>query len=270
MTITPLAGTNQITTALTALGTTAFGDSETDLYKQLLVALSEGGPWTPADIADLAIFFWFKPGVDCCYQNIGGAASGAGNRVGYAAPLFGASISARVDNIAFRPTLQSDGLQLDAGGSRFLSFSSQFAATDITAYWSMIVDSASTVACFASDTLEDTLIGGNGDVSIYDNFGIPFASPRTTGAVILGRFNMDEENGNYSMISTGQSENAGTETNFGFNFNQIGGTGAIGSGNDSTANRFRLVIAIKRSIVLGSAEDLLIRNWITTYDGASL
>ena len=43
MTITPLAGTNQIATALTTLGTTAFGDSETELYTQLLVALSEGG-----------------------------------------------------------------------------------------------------------------------------------------------------------------------------------------------------------------------------------
>ncbi len=45
---------------------------------------------------------------------------------------------------------------------------------------------------------------------------------------------------------------------------------AIGAGNDSESNRFRLVIAVKRCIALDSAEDLLIRNWIAANDGASL
>jgi len=225
--------------------------------------------WTPADIADLALFFHFKPGANCAYASNGGAAAGAGDPVGYAAPLFGTSISA--SEATNKPTLQADGLQLDAAGVELLNFSSQFSATDITVYWSMIVDAGSSVACFASDTVQPSLLGGASDVSIYDNTGNPQNSALfTTNAVVMGRLSMDA-GGNYSMISTGGVATTGTvPNNNGFDFNQIGGTGAIGGGNDSTANRFRLVIAINRAITLDSAEDLLIRNWISTNDGAEL
>lgn len=223
--------------------------------------------WTPADIADLALFFWFKPGVNCAYASNGGAAAGAGDPVGYAAPLFGTSISA--SEATNKPTLQADGLQLDAAGVELLNFSSQFSATDITVYWSMIVDAGSSVACLASDTVQASLLGGAGDVSIFDDIGTRFNGALNTGVVVLGRFNMDAA-GNYSVSSTGGGDSSGTVTNNGFDFNQIGGTGAIGSGNDSESNRFRLLIAVKRSIALGSAEDLLIRNWIATNDGAEL
>lgn len=272
MTITPLAGTSQIATALTALGTTAFGGSETELYTQLVVALSAGGPapeWTPSDITDLAIFFWFKPGVGSCFSDVTGTTpSAAGDAVKNVAALYGAQVTEATEATNF-PTLQSDGLQLDAAGVELLSFSSQFSATDITIYWSMIVDAGSGVACFASDTAQASLLGGAPDPAIYDNIANGINTAVYSPGVAMGRFNMDAA-GNYSIIATGAPENAGDATNNSFDFNQIGGTGAIGSGNDSTANRFRLLIAINRSIALDSAEDLLIRNWITTNDGASL
>jgi len=224
--------------------------------------------WTPADIADLALFFHFKPGANCAYASNGGAAAGAGDPVGYAAPLFGTSISA--SEATHKPTLQADGLQLDAAGVELLSFSSQFSATDITIYWSMIVDAGSSVACFASDMAQGSLLGGTGDVGIFDNLSNYLNKPTNTfNAVVMGRFNMDAA-GSYSMSASGESPDIGSILNNGFDFNQIGGTGAIGIGNDSTANRFRLVIAVKRCIALDSAEDLLIRNWISTNDGAAL
>lgn len=272
MTLTPLAGTSQITTALTALGTTAFGDSETELYTQLLVAVSEGGQaWTPSDIPDLAIFFWFKPGVGSCSSDVAGTTpAAAGDAVKNVAALYGAQVTEATEATNF-PTLQSDGLQLDDLGVELLSFSSQFSATDITVYWSMIVDAGSSVACFASDTAQPSLLGGVADIGIYDNTASPFSRAIAAGDLALGRFSMTA-GGDWSIIATGQVENAATgAVNNGFSFNQIGGVSfAIGSGNDSTANRFRLLIAVKRSIVLGSAEDLLIRNWISTNDGASL
>ena len=276
MTITPLAGTNQITTALTALGTTAFGDSETELYTQLLVALSAGGSgpvppeWTPADIADLAIFFWFKPGEGTCFSDVAGTTpSAAGDAVKNVTALYGAQVTEATEATNF-PTLQSDGLQLDAAGVELLSFSSQFSATDITVYWSMITDAGSSVACFASDTVQQSMLGGIPYPTIYDNIPDEFTTGVYSAGVAMGRFSMDSS-GNWSVSSTGGGPTgSGTTPNRGFDFNQIGGTGAFGSGNDSTANRFRLVIAVKRSITLDSAEDLLIRNWITTYDGASL
>lgn len=224
--------------------------------------------WTPADIADLAIFFHFKPGVNCAYASNGGAAAGAGDPVGYAAPLFGTSISA--SEATNKPTLQADGLRLDAAGVELLNFSSQFSATDITVYWSMIVDAASSMACFASDTAQGSLLGGAGDVCIFDNTSNYLSGPASAfNAVIMGRFNMDAA-GNYSMSASGEPPDIGSIPNNGFDFNQIGGTGAIGAGNDSVDNRFRVLIAINRSIALGSAEDLLIRNWISTNDGAAL
>jgi len=224
--------------------------------------------WTPADIADLALFFHFKPGANCAYASKGGAAAGAGDPVGYAAPLFGTSISA--SEATHKPTLQADGLQLDAAGVELLNFSSQFSATDITVYWSMIVDAGSSVACFASDTAQGSLLGGAGDVGIFDNTSNYLnKSASAFNAVIMGRFNTDAA-GNYSMSASGEPPDIGSIPNNGFDFNQIGGTGAIGGGNDSTANRFRLVIAVKRCIALDSAEDLLIRNWISTNDGAAL
>jgi len=149
-----------------------------------------------------------------------------------------------------------------------LNFSAQFSATDITIYWSMIVDAGSSAACFASDTVQPSLLGGAADVCIFDNIGNSFNSPLVTG-VVLGRFSMDVA-GNFSMKTTGEAESTGGTANQGFDFSQIGGTGAVGGGNDSTSNRFRLVIAVKRAITLGSAEDLLIRNWISTNDGAEL
>lgn len=224
--------------------------------------------WTPADIADLAIFFWFKPGANCAYASNGGAAAGAGDPVGYAAPLFGTSISA--SEATNKPTLQADGLQLDAAGVELLNFSAQFSATDITVYWSMIVDAASSMACFASDTAQGSLLGGAGDVSVFDNASNYLSAAASAfNTVIMGRLNMNGA-GDYSVISTGEANNSGSATNSGFDFNQIGGTGAIGAGNDSVDNRFRVLIAINRSIALGSAEDLLIRNWISTNDGAAL
>lgn len=224
--------------------------------------------WTPADIADLALFFHFKPGANCAYASNGGAAAGAGDPVGYAAPLFGTSISA--SEATNKPTLQADGLQLDAAGVELLNFSAQFSATDITIYWSQIIASDSSVACFASDSVFQSFLGGAGAVSIFDNLGGGHNAPLlTTNAVVMGRLTFSAL-GEKSLTATGYPEQTATTTNFGFSFNQIGGIGAIGAGNDSESNRFRLVIAIKRAIALDSAEDLLIRNWISTNDGAEL
>ena len=226
--------------------------------------------WTPADIADLAIFFHFKPGVNCAYASNGGAATGAGDPVGYAAPLFGAPISASNAIALLQPTLQADGLQLDAAGLELLNFSTQFSATDITIYWSMILGAASSIACFATDAVQGSLLGGASDVGIFDNLSNYLSAAASSfNEVIMGRFNMSGA-GDYSVIATGEANNSGSTTNFGFDFNQIGGTGAIGAGNDSVDNRFRVLIAINRAIALGSAEDLLIRNWISTNDGAEL
>jgi len=106
--------------------------------------------WTPADIADLALFFWFKPGEGTCFSDVAGTTpSAAGDAVKNVTALYGAQVTEATEATNF-PTLQSDGLQLDAAGVELLSFSSQFSATDITVYWSMIVDATSSKACFAA------------------------------------------------------------------------------------------------------------------------
>lgn len=271
MTITPLAGTSQIATALTTLGTTAFGDSETELYTQLLVALSAGGPapvWTPADIADLAIFFWFKPGVDCAYASNGGAAAGAGDSVGYAAPLFGATISA--SEATNKPTLQADGLQLGDAGVQLLNLSSPIAGDGaFTAYWSMVYATGSTLAPFATDSALGSFIGANtGGGAIADENSSELVSTLAVDVPALGRADCVSLGGDVTIMT---GSGSATTSAFGnFPLSQIGGTGGFGYFNDNVANRFRLLIWINRRIALGSAEDLLIRNWIATNDGTSL
>ena len=56
MTITPLAGTSQIATALTTLGTTALGSTRNELLTQLIVAAANatGGGLGGADLVRLA------------------------------------------------------------------------------------------------------------------------------------------------------------------------------------------------------------------------
>lgn len=222
-------------------------------------------PWTPADIADLAIFFHFKEGNGSCFYGTDPAVADGG--MDKILGLYGAEVTQAEGNVTLRP----DGLQLAADGSTSMAFSSQFSATDITIYWSQMIANDSAIACFASDSVFLSLLGGTPDVTIVDNIGNIHNSPLlTTNAVVMGRLTFSAL-GEKSLIATGQAERSSTgETNFGFSFNQIGGIGAIGVGNDSESNRFRLVIAIKRAIALGSAEDLIIRNWIAANDGASI
>lgn len=224
--------------------------------------------WTPADIANLALFFWFKPGVDCAYASNGGAAAGAGDSVGYAAPLFGASISA--SEATNKPTLQADGLQLDDAGVELLSLSSPIAGDGaFTAYWSMIYATGSSLATFATDATLGSFIGANsGNGTIADENLSELSSGLIVDAPALTRADCVSLGGDVTLTTGSGSTTTGAFGNF--PLSQIGGTGGFGSFNDNTANRFRLVILINRHIALGSAEDLLIRSWITGNDGTSL
>ncbi len=223
--------------------------------------------WTPADIADLAVFFWFKPGANCAYASNGGAAAGAGDPVGYAAPLFGASISA--SEATNKPTLQADGLQLDAAGLELLSLSSPAdGAGAFTAYWSMIYADSQQATFLTDSSLGAYLGASSGSGSIADeNLGESFSSIDANTPALV-RFDCTGLGGDVVINSSlGSSSGSGSGN---FSMNQIGGTSGFGSFNQNTANRFRLLIWINRRIELGSAEDLLIRSWITANDGTSL
>ncbi len=229
---------------------------------------SNSGVWTPADIANLEIFLHFKAGH--VYQDAAGTIPATvGTPVNYVAPLFGTTNAATGDEIN-DPTLQSDGLQLDAGGvDKLLLTSPVLGNGAFTVYWSFI-QATGAVSAFLSHSTLATLLGGLGDVAIYDTNTNAANTSIVPDAVTLGRFSTDALNGNFHMISTNETAFAGANSFQAFSYDQIGGTGFVGAGNDSINNRYRLIIWINRNISYLSAEDLKIREWIATNDGATL
>ena len=232
--------------------------------------------WTPADIADLAAFFWFSPSAGSCFSDFAGTVSaGVGDQIKKVDGLFGAIINASENTNP--PILRADGMELDAGGVNLLSFNSPIAGDGaFTVYWSMKIHVLGPVACFASHTTEASILGGaGGGITIADQYTSMGETPLDGGlfpdVLVLGRFSTDGYNGSYSMRGT---EDGGGSTGGGtflaFPFDQLGGTGAVGAGNGDSLNRFRVFIWVNRHIAIDSEEDLLIRNWILTHDGASL
>lgn len=223
--------------------------------------------WTPADIANLAIFFWFKEG-NCLQGPPPNDDVTLDNPIHYVSPLFGTSIYATSDGNP--PTLRADGMELDAGGINLLNFSSPFSSNIVTVYWSFIAAAGAT-QCFAQHSTENALVGGFSEIAIYDNGGnAANAGIDNPGTVVMGRFNIDGAFGNYRLDGTDQYPLEGSGGYSGYSFNQLGGVGGLGANNDSTDNRYRLLIVVNRFITFDSAEDILIRNWISANDGAAL
>lgn len=225
--------------------------------------------WTPADIADLAAFFWFSPSAGSCFSDFAGTvAAGVGDQIKKVDGLFGATISASENTNP--PILRADGMELDAGGVNLLNFSSPFSSGEVTIYWSFIA-AAGTIQCFAQHSTENALVGGFSEISLYDNNGnYSNVNIDNYGTIVMGRFNNDGSFGNNRLDGTDQFPIEGAGNYIGFSFNRLGGIGGLGANNNSTDNRYRLLIIVNRSIAFDSEEDLLIRNWILTNDGASL
>lgn len=225
--------------------------------------------WTPADIANLSVFFWLSPSSGACLQGPPpNDVVAVDNPIHYVAPLFGSTISAATDGSS--PILRSDGMELDAGGINRLLFSSPFSSGELTVYWSFIA-AAGTMQIFAQHSTENALVGGSSEIAIYDNVGNPATcNIDNPGTIVMGRFNIDGAFGNHRLDGTDQSSVEGSGGYSGYSFNQLGGVGGLGANNDSADNRYRLLIVVNRSITFDSAEDLLIRNWVSTNDGAEL
>lgn len=236
---------------------------------ELSVPKASGAAWTPADIANLAAFFWFSPSAGSCFSDFAGTvAAGVGDQIKKVDGLFGATISASENTNP--PILRADGMELDAGGVNLLNFSSPFSSGEVTIYWSFIAAAGAT-QIFAQHSTENALVGGFSEIAIYDNNGSQAnVNIDNFGTIVMGRFNIDGSFGNYRFDGTDQSPLEGSGGYIGFSFDRLGGIGGLGANNDSTDNRYRLLIIVNRSITFDSAEDLLIRNWISTNDGAEL
>lgn len=222
--------------------------------------------WTPANIANLQAYMQFIKGR--CQEEVGVGAD-YGDSVGRVDGLYGTTVNA--DAVTNKPTLQADGLQLDASGVEGLNLSDSLSnSVGVTVYWSMILASGASTPILNSAGL--SFVGGfGGEVATWDenanSLNLPNDSP---GELVMGRYSLEAGTNAYSFISTAQSEIQGT---YGgspdYTLTKVGGTGGLVS-NDNLDNRLRLIIWINRPIALNSAEDILIRNWIATFDGATL
>lgn len=223
-----------------------------------------GTPWSPADILNLTTYLQFIYG--WCQIASGDALTNIGGMVGVVNGLYGTALN--VSELTNKPTLQADGLQLDAAGVQQLIISTLSNTSDITVYWSMIVANGASLPVLNSDGL--SFIGSLNDISIWDNNGSSASHPNNNpDEIVMGRFSLENSTEAFSFIATGSTEVTGTIGTPNYTFSKIGGVGGLVS-NDNVNNRIRLIIWINRIIVLNSEEDLLIRNWIETFDGATL
>jgi len=230
-----------------------------------IYTLLVNGLWTPADIANLSVFLHFAAGN--CFESNGGAVSTAGNPVGYVAPLFGTSINA--EELVLKPTFRADGLEFDALGVNRLPLSASTGGGPLTIYTSQLAASGTTLPILQSvaGLAMAGLATGQG-IAQDDAFGST-GSAMTVDAISLIRYSQASTGGDFTFNATGSVGSTGNALDA-FTFDLIGGTGGAGYANTSTANRFRLIIAVLRNITLGSAEDLQIRAWIAANDGAAL
>jgi len=224
-----------------------------------------GTPWTPADITDLTVFLHFAAGN--CFESNDNTVSTAGNPVGYVAPLFGTAINA--GSLVLKPTFREDGLKFDSAGAQQLLPSADIvlSGTGSTVYTVQIATSGQ-ICPILNSIAGQAFVSGDGSGVIFQSDGTQSSAMAMTQDS-LSVFRMDiDASGDATIDATGAVQNqlpaAGA-----FTFDLIAGTGA-NLANDSAANRYVLIIAVARRIVLGSAEDLLIRGWITTNTGASL
>lgn len=233
-----------------------------------LVRVPADAGWTPADIANLAVFLQFSTGN--CYVSDGGAASGVGDAVGYVTPLYGTTNAA--SEATNKPTFRANGLEFDAAGVNRLVLDSDFTGGVMTLYWVVLCDAGSAAAGVLANTVTSAEIANLGGMNIFDDIGgnvvavapeldIPILlrlNQPSTGAIFHLRFSALED-----LTSSGLDS---------FSFNLIGGEGALGpgAGNDSTANRYLAIIGVNREITYDSTEDLYIRAWIAANCGATV
>lgn len=223
-------------------------------------------PWTPAEVAGLSVFHHYTEG------NLrvapAGAVSGVGDPVGYVEPLFRTTVSA--SEASNKPVLRADGLELDAGGVNLLTLSSPLLGTgDFTVYWAFY-GSTTSVVPLLSDTVAGSLLGsaGAGEIGIYDTISNPYSVTNDYQSVhpVLGRFSYNATTDDTSLIASSQAE-VTSNIDVTFPFNQIGGTGAVGVGNDNVNNRLLALVYVDRVITLDSIEDLNIRAWLAANVG---
>jgi hypothetical protein len=229
------------------------------------------GLWTPADIANLALFNHYKPAITpaCCFESNGGAATAANGVVGYAAPLYGSPLSA--SELVLKPTLRTNGLEFDALGTQLLTLSSAINVGAITIYAAVLAASGANFPIIGDSSASGSISVSGGGVSVMDDgFGTIASTSITTDAVGLVRFSLSAIGGSYSIAATGTAESSGSSGASAMTLQTIGSAAGAFVSNDSTANRSAALIVVSRNIVFGSAEDLLIRGWLTTNTGATL
>lgn len=226
-------------------------------------------PWTPADIANLTVFHNYQPGANCCFVSNGGAASGAGDAVGYAAPLYGSSLSA--SEATNKPTLRANGLEFAADGSQLLTLSSALGVGATTIYAALLASSGSSVFPVIGHPTTSAFFGVTGaTVLIQDDVGATFGSQIiTTDAVSMLRFSQASVGGAYRIDSTGSITQTGSALGA-MTLETLAQAVGAGGSNDSADNRILAIVAVARNIAFGSTEDLNIRGWFTTNTGATL
>jgi len=224
-----------------------------------------GTPWTPADIANLSVFALLTPGF--VYTDVARTTLATAGQTGKGIePLFGTSIS--LSEATNTPTLRSDGLEFDASGVQQLLPSAKIvlSGTGSTVY--TVQKAASGQICpFLNSIAGNWFVSGDGSGVIFQSGGPSGGMAMVQDALSVFRMDIDGS-GDAVIDATGGVQNQLPGAGM-FTFDLIAGTG-INLANDSTANRYVLIVTVARRIVFGSAEDLLIRGWITTNTGASL
>jgi len=227
-----------------------------------IYTLLVNGLWTPADIANLSVFLHFAAGN--CFVSNGGAVSGVGDAVGYVAPLYGTSISA--SEATNKPTFRADGLEFNATDSILTLSANVVSASDFTIYAAGICADNSSFPLIGSSATGAVIGNVFGSASVLDDSGGGPGSSTLSGNILM-RFAVSS--GSYRLdatsVFTNQNGSSGTYT-----LDEIGAATGAGDRNSDTASRYQLIIGVNRAIAFGSAEDILIRSWITTNVGASL
>jgi len=225
--------------------------------------VSGSTPFDPSQIPNLTVMLWNKIG-NVYTDNPPTVPATAGQAVAASKGQYGTSVNATQGTALLQPTARTDGLEFDALGLKSLATADQ-ALTALTIYCGGNIDSGSSnYIAYANSGGTTGLIGVFSGVPtlVDDNQENVLQTASPASGPTLIRANVTSA-GAESLIATGNTEATGSVSpGAPFTFNNIAVSGGASAGNDSAANRYLLLMVIARSIVLGSAEDLQIRQWI--------
>lgn len=235
-------------------------------YAQNVAAM---GRWTPALLSPA---LWFQNQVDACYKDAAKAQPCAATDSVYTmVQQGGISNDAVQATSGNRPTIQSDGLQLNTT-SAYLQLNSTLSLTgDFTLY--MVGNIASTAVNWIpfGSTADSSCIMRFSDSKLYlsNSAGsFPTAPTMSVSGLTLLRVRRTGTTIGWNWTGKG-SETTGTLSGT-MGLNAIGSRPNLSQWNGSTSNRHNLQLGFSSNLTPGGADDLNVLAWIQAVYGVGL